>query len=44
LGEKKKSEVKEEMEKLELELDLLYSNHPRGLEKEVEKVLIPEKE
>jgi hypothetical protein len=37
---KKKFEAKEEMVKLEFELDILYSNHPGGFEKEDDKVLI----
>jgi hypothetical protein len=42
--EKKKNLVaKEELVKLELELDISYSNHPGGFEEE-EKVLIVEKE
>jgi hypothetical protein len=45
MGKKKKNlEAKEELVKLELELDILYSNHPGGFEKEEEKVLIIEKE
>jgi hypothetical protein len=40
----KKSEAKEELVKLEGELDSLYFNHPRGFEKEEDKVLITEKQ
>jgi len=40
-GKKKKLVAKEELVKLELELDILYSNHPGRFEKEEEKVLIP---
>ena len=41
---KKKIEAKEELVKLEFDLDTLYSIFPRGFEKEEDKVLVIEKE
>ena len=40
----KKIKAKEELVKLEVELDIIYSNHLRGFENEIEKEMIVEKE
>jgi hypothetical protein len=41
---KKKLEAREELKKLEMELDSYYSNHLGGFEKEEDKVIVLEKE
>jgi hypothetical protein len=44
LGKKEKTRAKEELVNLEHELDTLYTDFPRGFEKEEEKLLVLEKE
>jgi hypothetical protein len=41
---KKKVEAKEELVQLELDLDKLYSDFPRGFEKEEDKIMVLDKE
>jgi hypothetical protein len=41
---KKKLEAKEELVKIEMDLDTMYTNFPEGFEKEEDKVLVLEKE
>jgi len=40
---KKKMAAKEELVKIEKNLDTLYTNHPEGFEEEADKVLVLEK-
>ena len=41
---KKKLVTKEELVKIEMELDTLYTNYPGGFKKEADKVMVLEKE